>query len=107
MRQGHAGIGRKFADHMADVVDRGEDAIEAPEGYSLSRDGRHVVVPIGRPMPDGFTSDGLLEVDFGDGGRIDMRELSPKDKEYVMQHKRLPPAKADKRIGVTPRLQRA
>ncbi len=64
------------------------------------------VYRLGTEPPAGFVPLGPLEIDHGHG-RIDMRRLSHADKEYVLTHHRLPPAKADKRIGVTPRLQRA
>lgn len=64
-----------------------------------------VSYPMGGEPPAGYAPLGPLEADFGHG-RINMRGLDHKAKEYVMQHHRLPPARPDaKHIGVTPRLK--
>lgn len=63
-----------------------------------------VSYPIGGEPPPGYVPLGPLEADFGHG-RIDMRGLDHRTKEYILQHHRLPPADT-KRIGVQPRLQR-
>lgn len=64
-----------------------------------------VVYPIGGEPPPGHVPLGPIEVNFGHG-RIDMRGLDHKTKEFVMQHKRLPEPAETKQIGVVPRLQR-
>ena len=51
---------------------------------------RLVAYPMGAEPPAGTVPLGPLEVDFGKG-RIDMREMAPAEKEFVMKHQRLPP----------------
>lgn len=53
-----------------------------------------VSYPIGALPPPGTVPLGPLDADFGHG-RINMRKLSPADKEFVMTNGRLPP----QRIG--------
>lgn len=63
---------------------------------------RLVAYRIGDEPPPGTAPLGPLEVDFGQG-KIDMRNLSPTDKAYVMTNKRLPPpAGADEAKVVVP-----
>ncbi len=67
---------------------------------------RLVAYPMGGEPPPGMVPLGPLEVDFGQG-RIDMRNLSPADKSYVMTNKRLPPpAGADEAKVVVPFIKR-
>lgn len=63
------------------------------------------VYRIGESPPAGYVPLGPVSVDFGHG-RIDMKALSHKDKEYVLQHQRMPEPET-KRVGFTPKLQRA
>lgn len=63
------------------------------------------VYRIGAEPPAGFVPLGPLEIDHGHG-RIDMRRLSHADKEFVLDHKRLPSPAETKKLTVLPRLQR-
>lgn len=51
---------------------------------------RLVAYPMGAEPPAGTVPLGPLEVDFGQG-KIDMRNMAPAEKEFVMKHKRFPP----------------
>lgn len=64
--------------------------------------------PIGGNPPEGYVPLGPIEVDAGHG-RIDMRGLTHEEKEFVLQHHRLPPKKQDdqQQIGFVPKFQRA
>lgn len=55
-----------------------------PEGYRVTADGRALIVPTGKPMPDGFKSHGG-KVDFG-GGSIDLAPLTIEERDYVFKH---------------------
>jgi hypothetical protein len=72
------------------------DIIEPPKLVSY---------PMGGEPPPGYVAMGPIEVSFDGGARIDMREMTPRQREYVMEHKRRPPSDA-KHLGVQPRLQR-
>jgi len=48
-----------------------------------------IMVPIGEPLPDGAVPLGPLSIDFGDG-KIDMRGMTPDEKEAVLTSKGLP-----------------
>lgn len=66
-----------------------------------------VSYPIGAPVPEGYVPLGPLEVDAGHG-KIDLRGLNHKDKEYVLTHHRLPPRKEEQQqVGFRPKFQRA
>lgn len=65
-----------------------------------------VSYPMGELPPPGHVPLGPLEVDAGHG-RIDLRGLSHKDKEYVLTHHRLPTRKDEQQqVGFTPKFQR-
>lgn len=55
-----------------------------PEGYQVTADGRSIIVPMGKPIPDGFKSHGG-SVDFG-GGSIDLAPLTIEERDYVFKH---------------------
>ena len=48
-----------------------------------------IMVPIGEPLPEGAVPLGPISIDFGDG-RIDMRGMTPAEKEAVLTSKGLP-----------------
>jgi hypothetical protein len=60
-----------------------------------------VSYPIGAQPPDGYVALGPIEVDFG-SRRIDMRNMSPEEKEAVFENRGLPQAKP----GLLPNLKR-
>jgi hypothetical protein len=64
-----------------------------------------VSYPIGGQPPAGHVPLGPDEVNFGHG-RINMRGLDHRTKEFVLRHKRLPEPEETKQIGVVPKLQR-
>ncbi len=82
---------------MYDTIERRETEPPVPKLVSY---------PIGGEPPPGYVAMGPVEVSFDGGPRINMRDMSPREREYVMQHKRLPPRDGDKQIGVGPKLQR-
>lgn len=82
---------------MARMFQSIRDRQDAPAEHVIS-------VPIGRPLPPGYVPLGPIEVDFGHG-RIDMRKLDHKAKEFVLKHQRLPDPEERKQVGVQPRLQ--
>jgi hypothetical protein len=65
-----------------------------------------VVYPIGGEPPPGHVPLGPLEIDHGHG-RIDMRGMDHRTKEFVLKHHRLPEPGETKRVGFTPKFQRA
>lgn len=102
------GYDRRFPPNTAELATmaRMYDTIEKREAGVPAE--KLKVYPIGAPVPDGYVPLGPIEVDAGHG-RIDMRGLSHADKEFVLQHHRLPPKKQDdqQQIGFVPKFQRA
>jgi len=80
---------RPSAPELVEQVRLFANAIAFREREASKRDAL-VAYPMGGELPVGMVPLGPLEVDFGKG-RIDMREMAPAEKEFVMKHQRLPP----------------
>ena len=60
-----------------------------PDGMRTVGGGRFLVVPNGQPMPPGFSTIGPTSVSFG-GKNLDLSEYHPAQKEWIIEHGRLP-----------------
>lgn len=61
--------------------------------------------PMGAEPPDGYKPLGPVRVNFGQGGDIDMSNMSHAEKESVMQNKGLPAPSSSKAVAA-PKLKR-
>jgi hypothetical protein len=61
------------------------DPARIPAGYETTKDGRMLIVPIGKPIPPGFKTHGGT-VDYGHG-LIDLFPLDPEEREIVEAQK--------------------
>ncbi|MBP8309397.1 MAG: hypothetical protein KAY46_19135 [Burkholderiaceae bacterium] len=60
-----------------------------PDGMRTVGGGRFLVVPPGQPLPEGFRTIGPVSVSFG-GKNLDLSEYHPAQKEWIIDHGRLP-----------------
>lgn len=60
-----------------------------PDGMRTVGGGRFLVVPPGQPVPPGFSTIGPTSVSFG-GKNLDLSHYAPAQKEWIIEHGRLP-----------------
>ena len=60
-----------------------------PDGYGTAGGGRFLVVPLGRPVPDGFRTIGPERVNFG-GRDLDLTSYTAEQRDWIIEKKRLP-----------------
>lgn len=97
---------RPSAAELVEQVRIFANAIRFREGAKEER-AKLVSYRMGEEPPPPMVALGPVEVDFGQGP-IDMRDMTPAEKEFVLTHKRRPDpdAKIEAHASVLPRLQR-
>jgi len=84
-----AAVAETFDAMVASVEERrARSAIPSPDGYPRIGGGA-IAVPSGMAMPAGYEPAGIVSMDWGHG-RIDMRHMTAKQRDWVIHHRRLP-----------------